>query len=235
MSQVDLSALYRHILESLATDLRGIRKTINHAPTKGKSIEQRWITLLEKILPQRYSVSGGFVVDSKGAISDQIDIIVYDRQYSALLYDEADALHIPVEAVLAVFEVKPKVDHGNLVYAGNKVASVRKLTRTSARVLQMDGRRVRKKPEPILGGLLAVQNGYTKSSEAFRRSLSKLKKIENLEVVFSSDGFLYPWQTPTKEDSLVSFFCHLNATLQARGNPPALDYLTYLKGMTGTQ
>ena len=80
---------------------------------------------LRKYLPNRYAVAQGIVVDSNGATSDQIDIIIFDPQYTPTLLDQQSHRFVPAEAVYGVLEAKPVISKQNLEYAGDKAASVR--------------------------------------------------------------------------------------------------------------
>lgn len=82
-------------------------------------------------LPKRYAVDSAIVIDSNGRTSDQLDVVIYDPQYTPTLLDQYDHKYVPAEAVYAVMEVKPTVNKGYLDYAGKKAASVRRLKRTS--------------------------------------------------------------------------------------------------------
>jgi hypothetical protein len=60
---------------------------------------------LSEILPSRYQVSKGFVVDSDSMRSEQIDVIIHDRVFSPLLWEDGGYMYVPAESVYAVFEV----------------------------------------------------------------------------------------------------------------------------------
>ena len=62
--------------------------------------------MLKTYLPERYRADKAYVVDSKGAFSDQIDVVVYDRQYSPFIFTYENETIIPAESVYAVFEAK---------------------------------------------------------------------------------------------------------------------------------
>ena len=108
-------------------------QSITHPGTLGDVNESYVIDVLHKYLPKRYAVDNGIVIDSTGATSDQIDVVIYDNQYTPTLLDQENHRFIPAEAVYAVFEVKPTINKAYLEYAGNKAESVRKLKRTSIR------------------------------------------------------------------------------------------------------
>ena len=58
------------------------RSLFGHTVIKGDASENVWIELLASYLPKRYSVERATVVDSLGNFSDQLDVVVFDRQYS---------------------------------------------------------------------------------------------------------------------------------------------------------
>lgn len=60
--------------------------------------------MLQKHLPHRYQADKAFVIDSNGESSDQIDVVVYDRQYTPLLYNHDGQMFVPAESVYAIFE-----------------------------------------------------------------------------------------------------------------------------------
>ncbi len=101
--------------EVLRTHLEMGRTMNTHPGTMGDASELRWKEMLREVLPGRYQVSKGFVVDSVGMRSEQIDVIVHDLTYSPLWWEDGGYLYVPAESVYAVFEVKQ--DH-NLTHIG---------------------------------------------------------------------------------------------------------------------
>ena len=59
---------------------------LSHPTSQGDQCEGKWIEFLKSFLPNRYAVAKGFVFDSKGSISDQIDVIIYDPHHSPLIF-----------------------------------------------------------------------------------------------------------------------------------------------------
>lgn len=119
---------------SLKSSLR-----ITHKGDRGEVNEQFFINFLRAYLPDRYTVEKAIILDSTGAVSHSIDVVVFDRQYTPTLLDNDKHRYVPAEAVYAVFECKPKIDKGYLEYAGKKVESVRKLHRTSVDIHHAGG------------------------------------------------------------------------------------------------
>lgn len=117
--------------------------------------------MLGDFLPKRYGVTKAFVVDVDGGLSDQLDVVIHDRQYSPLLFEVGGAHFIPAESVYAVFEVKQHLDKGYLEYAGAKAASVRRLRRTSVGFPTANGPAAPRTPPRIIAGILALDSGWS--------------------------------------------------------------------------
>lgn len=82
MNQPSLPNLLDHLHEQVEAALRTARLALHHPTDKGDASEQVWIDLLSSYLPKRYVVSKAHVVDSEGNFSQQIDVVIHDRQYS---------------------------------------------------------------------------------------------------------------------------------------------------------
>jgi hypothetical protein len=106
MSEWSLSQLLSSLHEDIQQRLATVRKTFNHSGTKGDASENVWISLLETYLPKRYQAAKAHVVDSLGNFSQQIDVVVFDRQDSPFILTYENETIIPAESVYAVFEAK---------------------------------------------------------------------------------------------------------------------------------
>ena len=62
-----------------AIRVRGSQGSIGHTTTLGDTCELKWIDWLKKYLPERYCIDKAFIIDSKGNLSQQIDVVIYDR------------------------------------------------------------------------------------------------------------------------------------------------------------
>jgi hypothetical protein len=93
-----------NLQEQMVAQLSTNREVISHPGTKGDATELQWLTMLNAYFPKRYSANKAFVVDSDGHLSEQIDVVVYDRQYSPFLFNQDNAMYVPAESVYAVFE-----------------------------------------------------------------------------------------------------------------------------------
>ena len=92
--------------------------------------------------------------------SDQIDVVIYDRQYSPFVFQFEEQAVIPAESAYAVFEVKLSINLDNINYAKNKINSVRLFKRTSLPIPYAVGIYRPKKLSRILGGILTLESDW---------------------------------------------------------------------------
>ena len=231
-----LPLLMRALHERVEQDLKTAREALGHPVAKGDGSENVWTALFKKYLPQRYAVGKGTIVDSKGRFSDQIDIVLFDRQYTPLIFEHHDQIVVPVEAVYALFEAKQDIKAGYVRYAQRKVASVRRLHRTSAPVRTIEGRR-RAKPQPILAGYLAFENTWAAARTGANLScvLDSEPKEGRLDFgciaaygTFSRKGANRIVSTPS-DKAATCFLLELITRLQRMGTAPAIDMGAYAR------
>src|SRR3984957_14012829 len=173
MSEWSLSQLLTSLHEDIQRRLATVRKTFKHPGSKGDASENVWISLLDTYLPKRYQAAKAHVVDSQGAFSQQIDVVVFDRQYSPFIFTYEDQTIIPAESVYAVFEAKQTANAALVKYAQEKVASVRRLHRTSLPIPYAKGVYPPKPLIPILGGLLTFESEWSPPlGPSFEKALS---------------------------------------------------------------
>ena len=225
--------------KELLVMLLGGRGVVDHPGEKGTATEESWRRLLRSYLPSRYQVGSGFVVDVKGRVSDQMDVLLLDNQYSPVFFESGGVRYFPAESVYAAFEVKQDMTRENIAYAGAKVASVRRLYRTSARIPHAGGAYEPKTPGRIIGGLLATGAKWKPPlGKPFERSLLGLDEESALDLgcviehgAFSVDHEAEsPIVTKSQPDlSLTFFILSLLDTLQALGTVAAIDYGEWLR------
>ena len=223
----------------LEGNLRGSRLAVAHPGARGDASEEGWLRVLKDHLPQRYQVDHAFVIDSNGATSEQIDIVIYDRQYSPFLYNLANQRYVPAESVYAVLEVKQDLSREHVLYAGEKAASVRRLHRTSAPIPYASGAYDPRLPPRIVSGLVTYQSSWSPPfGDAFRDALSELAPEAQLDVgcslvhgafeaVYSAERAV-DLSIAVGQRSLVQFLMRLLKQLQKLATAPAIDYGAYL-------
>jgi hypothetical protein len=216
------------LFEQKALELQGaLGLKLGHPTSQGDLSEGRWIHFLKSFLPRKYAATKGFVFDSTGAMSEQIDVIVYDPLHSPLIYETDNGeRYVTAESVYAVFEVKQKADKQNIAYADEKVQSVIALKRTS-RAMVASGR-----PCParelthIIGGLLCTESVGVNT---LARHIAKTKSIDIVcsatsgTFVKRDDGV----ESSNAEEAITYFFYVMLDELHKVGTVPAIDIRDY--------
>jgi hypothetical protein len=149
---------------------------------------------------------------------------------------------VPVESVYAVFEVKPEFNSDYLTAARQKVASVRKLERTSQAVMHKGGKyeAVDIKLRPIIGGILTTRRGLEHPLKKLEESQPDAGGNEFLNIGICLDQFAFDYtpsitnhdvqtelDTHFGGDQLIHFCIRLFRQLQAIGTVPAVDMTKY--------
>jgi len=210
------------------------RESFQHPGTKGDASEAIWIDMLDQYLPKRYRVASAHVVDSIGNFSDQIDAVVFDRQYSPFIFTYANQLIVPTESVYAVFEAKQTADANLVKYAQDKVASVRRLHRTSLPIPHAGGVYPPKQLIPIVGGLLTFESEWKPPlGESFEKVLNEGRGDRRLDIgcVASHGHFLFAedgrYNLVEGSKPATAFLFALISRLQFSGTVPMIDIDAY--------
>jgi len=78
-----------------------------HSNITGNYREEMWIKLFRSIIPKKFSMAQGvMIIDSEGNVSNEVDIAVYDEQYTPYVFNYNTLKFIPIEAVAVVIECK---------------------------------------------------------------------------------------------------------------------------------
>ena len=220
----DIDAILQHKADQLNTAL-GLK--LGHPVSQGDLSEVEWMSFLRSFLPNRYEVSKGFVFDSDGGVSEQIDLIIFDPFHSPLIHETGNGeKYVTAESVYAVFEVKQKADKANVEYADRKIKSVRNLKRTS-RAMVSSGRIVPAR------GLTRIIGGLLTTDSINPRLLEKhLKFASNVDIVCAATKgtFLKVGNDIARsnaDEAVFSFFYILLDELFKLGTVPAIDIRDY--------
>jgi len=210
------------------------KEILTHPVAKGDASELEWVDMLATYLPRRYQVDKAFVIDCQGNISEQIDIVIFDRHYSPFMLRQNGATYVPAESVYAVIEVKPVLNIKNIKYASKKACSVRKLHRTTAKIVHAGGEiKAPKKPFDIIAGILTIEGKLSNSMEAQLKAF-RPKCFLNFGCSLDKESF---WVKKNESDitleksnpneGLIFFFLNLLSELQKVGTVPAMDIQCY--------
>jgi hypothetical protein len=230
--QTLLSGLHDKVQQSLAVS----RQSFGHPGTKGDASEKAWLELLETYLPHRYQAATAHVVDSRDGFSQQMDIVIFDRQYTPLIFEHNDQLVIPAESVYAVFEAKQSINAGQVKYAREKIESVRRLERTSMRIPWLKGVAAAKPLHHIIGGLLTFESDWKPPLgqplvEALQIQPEKVNNRLDIGCVASHGLFSCDDQGAVtisqQSKPATAFLLELIAKLQEIGTVPMIDIRAY--------
>lgn len=235
----NLGKAFRARQQQLESDLGFGRTVLAHPGTLGDATELDWRGTLSEFLPRRYGVAKAFVIDAEGKMSQQLDVVIHDRHYSPLLFEVGGAHFIPAESVYAVFEIKQTLSKQHIEYAGEKIASVRELRRTSVAFGTATGEAEPQKPKRILGGLLALQSDWNPPfGQSLVNSLTASQPDHLVDFgcvleagTFETEDPAQPsqlWSSDDPTTSLIFFTLRLLRRLQAMATITAIDYAAYI-------
>ena len=216
--------------ETFQSQLKSAQIQSTHSSAQGSEMENLWIKLLGEYLPARYKIGRGFVGDSKGEVSDQIDCIIYDALYTPPLYGGKDNLCVPAESVYAIFESKPSVSKGNVEYASKKAASVRALHREkNAIVVDRGEKQSSPKFVNIIGGLLAVSLSVEEATvkKHFRNSDLDCILVADEKKPSYWDKFDETVSSRAGKGALITGIFRVLCQLQKHGTVPPINWKIY--------
>lgn len=235
MSDWSLPELLKNLHQDIEHRLSTVRRTMAHPGTKGDGSENVWLDLFNSYLPERYRATKAHVVDSKGFFSDQLDVVIFDRQYSPFVFQYEEQIIIPAESVYAVFEAKQTMNLGMVEYAQRKVDSIRKLHRTSLPIPYAKGTYPPKPLIPIIGGLLTLESDWKPALG--EPLINQLKEdlnggLLNIGCAASHGYFFYDKERKNfdihpENKAATAFLFKLISELQFSGTVPMIDIQAY--------
>ena len=239
MSEWSLPVLLAGLHDEIERRLDTARRAFAHPGTKGDASESVWLELFQTYLPKRYQAATAHVVDSKGTFSDQIDVVVFDRQYSPFIFRYLGQTIIPAESVYAVFEAKQAANAAHVRYAREKIASVRRLHRTSLPIPHAGGTYPAKPLPRILGGLLTFESEWSPAlGPAFEIALGGGNADDHLDLgciaahgIFCRDA-TGAYNFKPKGKPATAFLLELIAQLQGSATVPMIDVRAYAQWLT---
>ena len=240
MTEWSLSRLLSSLHDDIEQRLKTVRESFGHPDTKGDGSENVWLELLQTYLPQRYQAEKAHVVDSQGVFSQQIDVVVFDRQYSPFIFQYEGQTIIPAESVYAVFEAKQAIDKEHVEYARTKAESVRRLHRTSLPIPHAGGTYPPKPLIPILGGILSFDSDWSpKLGDSLIQSLGTADGDDRLDLgcvaahgYFNFDPEDKQYKIHSGGKPATAFLLKLISLLQFSGTVPMIDVQAYAKWLS---
>jgi hypothetical protein len=198
------------------------------------------LVLLQQYLPQRYQAAKAHVVDSNGEFSQQIDVVVFDRQYSPFIFLYEGQTIVPAESVYAAFEAKQTINADHIAYAQEKVKSVRRLHRTSLPIPHAGGTYPPKPLIPILGGILTFESDWSPCfGKPLKKALASGSTDGRLELGcvaahghFAWDQAKGDYEFTAEGKPATAFLFKLISLLQFSGTVPMIDVQAYARWLS---
>lgn len=102
----DIRNNYRKLEHELVTQLS---YEVEHNVTMGTNREEIWVEFFKRIIPKKFNIARSvFIIDSYNKCSKEVDIAIYDEQYTPYIFNYGIIKFIPIEAVAAVVQCKSK-------------------------------------------------------------------------------------------------------------------------------
>jgi hypothetical protein len=239
MTEWSLPILLATLHSDIEHRLRSSREAFGHPTLKGDASEAVWLEMLQTYLPRRYSAERATVVDSAGKFSQQIDVVVFDRQYSPFIFNFNGQKVVPAESVYAVFEAKQSINLELVRYAQDKVESVRRLHRTSLPIPHAGGTFPAKPLPHIMGGLLTFESDWRPAlGKPLVDALDVANQQRRLELgcvaahgTFGCDMEGCSVVSPLGKPA-TAFLLELIARLQTSATVPMIDVRAYARWLS---
>jgi hypothetical protein len=186
-NNIPLKELFSGLQNQMIAQLNTNRSNVKHPGSKGDALENAWIEWLRKYLPSRYSVDKAIVIDSNGDTSHQIDVVIYDNWFTPFIFSQNGFHYIPAEGVYAVFEVKPDISDTsdgitNIEYAGRKIESVRRLKKTTTKIINVGQTQDPRGLTKIVGGILtSTKSGTKKNNDTLKKHLHAQTNLRSID------------------------------------------------------
>lgn len=95
---------YRMLEKSISSQLEML---VTHPTVTGSNRELIWMELFKGIIPHKFSIERSvFIIDSTGKVSNEVDLAIFDEQYTPYIFRHGNLKYIPIEAVAVVIECK---------------------------------------------------------------------------------------------------------------------------------
>jgi hypothetical protein len=129
MGKLTRQEIFEQAARKLRQDFDSLR-VVPHAGAKGGEAEKIIRDFLNKHLPGRFKAGSGFIVDKRGEVSRQTDVVIYDALNCPVYRWSEDAAIFPNDNVAAVIEVKSTLDKEELRDTHLKTEEAKTLAKT---------------------------------------------------------------------------------------------------------
>ncbi len=178
--------ILKSIFDNLELSLKNeMNIKIQHNLEDGKYREYLVKRILSKIVPSKYEITNGFIIDSENNKSDEMDIIIYDKSYVPPFFDETYTV-VPIEAVIAVIQVKTDLTWDQFEKAIKNLNSIDKLvSKTGGKIISANGGKIMDEQRYVAPYKIIVSY---KSSIVEKYDFSNEMNNKYLDMIYIIDG-----------------------------------------------
>lgn len=127
----DSGKIVKHIKENYKRLEEGIVNQlyfgVEHGGTIGSYREKIWKEMFKSIIPKKFVIEQSvFLIDSKGNVSNEVDLAIFDEMYTPYIFQYYNLKFIPIEAVAVVIECKStSMEKDNLKNWADSISKVK--------------------------------------------------------------------------------------------------------------
>jgi hypothetical protein len=151
-----------------------------HGGELGRITEEIIKGVLERMLPKRFSLGTGIVINADGEASAQTDIVIYDNFFNCPLLSEYGARLFPVECVYATIEVKSVLTRRDLRKSLDDIMRLRKVGKKKQYILNRQKFTITTPPRNYI--VAFRQSGLGPTYDHFREKLAQMLNSDNSHV-----------------------------------------------------
>lgn len=122
-----VGSYWRGVTQRLQAEVEQMNQLIEHQGTKGTENELSLARMVQNLIPTRFGVGSGLLIDSRGESSKQMDVVVFERGNEPALFAQTNQVLFPVENVRLCIEIKTTLTKSAIEDAREKNASIQKL------------------------------------------------------------------------------------------------------------
>lgn len=104
-----IKMLMENYIKLEASIVEELNMRVKHPTMLGTNREVIWKSLFEQIIPKKFAIEQSvFIIDSQGRVSNEIDLAIFDEQYTPYIFKYGTLKFLPIESVVCVVECKSK-------------------------------------------------------------------------------------------------------------------------------
>lgn len=126
---MNIYEVYKGLNETLLSKFRTSKGALNHSGGKGSHLETEFKKFLSLRLPDKYAIGSGELLSSKGEVSKQCDVVIYDTFNSPKLFHSDEHSVFANETVFGVIELKSSLESNDLNLAIQNIISAKMVSK----------------------------------------------------------------------------------------------------------